>query len=102
MLAAMVAFMLVTAQAGNSPAEDWAAWRARRSASLGSSNGWTTLVGLHWLREGRNFAGSDPTNNVVFPAGRAPASVGIFVRAGRSVQFEATPRHRSDAGGQGP
>ena len=29
-------------------------WRQKREASLKASDGWLTLTGLHWLREGRN------------------------------------------------
>lgn len=35
--------------------------------------GWLSLVGLHWLRPGRNRVGSDPTNEVALPSG-APLS----------------------------
>jgi uncharacterized protein (DUF1684 family) len=72
-----------------SPPADWLAWQAKRKESVAGTNGWTTLVGLHWLLEGRNFAGSNPTNQVVLPGKRAAASVGSFVRAGRKVRFEA-------------
>lgn len=73
-----------------SPAE-WRAWQARRAVSIGGTNGWATLVGLPWLAEGASTAGSDPTNDVVFPAGRTPGQVGVFVRQGKSVQFLAAP-----------
>jgi uncharacterized protein (DUF1684 family) len=74
-----------------SPPADWLAWQAKRKESVAGTNGWTTLVGLHWLLEGRNSAGSDPTNHVVLPRTRAAANVGSFVRAGRDVRFEAAP-----------
>ncbi|HRI15913.1 MAG TPA: DUF1684 domain-containing protein [Verrucomicrobiota bacterium] len=74
-----------------SPPKDWIEWQAKRRESVAGTNGWTTLVGRHWLREGMNFAGADPTNQAVLPAGRSPTSLGRFVRAGRSVRFEAAP-----------
>lgn len=72
------------------PAE-WTAWQAKRHESIAGTNGWATLVGLHWLQEGANTAGSAPTNDVVFPEGRAPGAAGVFVRSGKAVQFIAAP-----------
>ncbi len=68
---------------------DWTAWQARRTESIGGTNGWTTLIGLHWLKEGPSSAGGDPTNHVVIASVRAPADLGTFTRAGTSVWFEA-------------
>src|SRR5438552_1527614 len=70
---------------------DWIAWQAKRRESVAGSNGWTTLVGLHWLQEGPNFAGSDPTNHVVLPRERAASNIGQFFRKGPTVRFEAVP-----------
>lgn len=77
--------------AGPEPPADWLDWQAQRRKSVAGTNGWTTLVGLHWLVEGMNTAGSDATNQVVLPPGRAPANVGRFLRSGASVLFEAAP-----------
>ena len=71
--------------------EDWLVWRAKRREAIAGTNGWATLVGRHWLKEGRNFAGSSPTNGAVLPINRAPANVGVFTRAGRTVRYEAAP-----------
>jgi uncharacterized protein len=70
---------------------DWLAWQTKRRESIAGTNGWTTLVARHWLGEGRNFAGSDPTNHAVLPAERVPGSIGTFIRSGQSVRFEAAP-----------
>lgn len=69
--------------------EDWRAWRVARHQSIAGTNGWTTLVGRHWLEEGPNTAGAAVTNQVVFPAGRVADRVGVFHRRGKSVRFEA-------------
>ncbi|MBL9176200.1 MAG: DUF1684 domain-containing protein [Verrucomicrobiales bacterium] len=69
---------------------DWVTWKARRTESLAGTNGWTTLVGLHWLKEGTNSAGSAPTNDVLLPAGRSAPEIGQFIRTGDSVQFIAS------------
>ncbi len=54
------------------------AWRAERLARLTAADGWLTLTGLFWLRPGANRFGSDPGNEVVLPAGRAPAVAGTL------------------------
>ncbi len=54
------------------------AWRAERLARLTAADGWLTLTGLFWLRPGANRFGSDPGNEVVLPAGRAPGVAGTL------------------------
>jgi len=34
-------------------------WHQKRIERLKDENGWLTLVGLHWLKEGENSFGSD-------------------------------------------
>ena len=41
-----------------------------------TERGWLGLVGLFWLRDGENRIGSDPTNDIVLPAG-VPEHIGI-------------------------
>jgi uncharacterized protein len=61
-------------------------WRAARLAELKSDNGWLTVVGLFWLKEGSNRIGSDSTNEIVLPAGSAPKRVGMIdFRQGRTT-----------------
>ena len=48
---------------------DDAAWRAERRQDLLRPDGWTSLVGLHWLAPGENRFGSDPALPVPMPAG---------------------------------
>lgn len=76
--------------AQGSPAA-WLAWQKARHESIAGTNGWTTLISRYWLPEGRTHAGSDPTNQLVLPSGRASASVGVFSRNGKTVRFEAAP-----------
>ena len=73
------------------PPTDWVAWQARRTESIGGPNGWTTLVGLHWLNEGDNSAGRAAINQVVLASDGVPAFVGTFTRKGDSVTFTAAP-----------
>jgi uncharacterized protein (DUF1684 family) len=100
---ALWTFRLMAAEPLPTPASapaDWLAWQAKRRESIAGTNGWATLVGLHWLAEGPNYAGSDPTNNAVLPVGRAPAAVGTFTRDGQSVTFAAAPGVSATANGQ--
>lgn len=45
------------------------AWRSERLAKLRKPDGWLTLVGLHFLKEGANSVGRDPGNDVVLAVG---------------------------------
>jgi uncharacterized protein len=53
-------------------------WRDERLTELKSDDGWLTVVGLFWLKEGRNRIGSDSANEVVLPAGSAPKQLGVL------------------------
>jgi uncharacterized protein (DUF1684 family) len=64
-----------------------AKFRADREKSLVSENGWTTVVGLSWLKEGDNLAGSDPKTDVALPAS-LPAQVGVFTLKSGHVRFQ--------------
>ncbi len=50
-------------------------WQKQRDEKLRKPDSWLTLVGLFWLREGRNTIGSGGTNDFVLPAGSSPAAV---------------------------
>lgn len=52
-------------------------WRADREASLRAPDGWLSVAGLFFLKEGRNTFGSDRANDVVLPPS-APAQAGWF------------------------
>ena len=81
------------------PPSDWIHWQQQRHESIAGPNGWTTLVSLYWLGEGATSVGADPTNQLVLPRGRAPASAGIFFRNGTSVRFQAAPGVDATSGG---
>ena len=53
-------------------------WRAEKEAELKSDNGWLTVAGLFWLKEGVNRFGTDASNEIVLPEGSAPAKAGEF------------------------
>jgi uncharacterized protein len=71
---------------------DWEAWRAKRLESLRREDGWLTLVGLFWLEEGENTFGSDPSNRIVFPSGKAPTRMGSILLRGGVVSVSVDPR----------
>jgi uncharacterized protein (DUF1684 family) len=66
-------------------------WRAQREAHLKADGGWLTVAGLFWLHEGDNHFGTDPLNDIVLPAGSAPAQAGTFeFRGGKTTIHPST------------
>lgn len=65
-------------------------WRERRLARLRAPDGWLSLVGLHWLREGEATVGSSPSSDVVLPAS-SPARVGTIVVEGERAVARFDP-----------
>src|SRR5258706_1648920 len=63
-------------------------WRAERWASLKSEDGWLTLVGLFWLKEGENKFGSDPGNEIVLPQTKIVPRAGLFILKDGAVRIE--------------
>lgn len=53
-------------------------WRKEREQRLKAPDGWLTVAGLFWLKEGENRAGSDPAYEIVLPDKRAPRRLGVF------------------------
>jgi uncharacterized protein len=62
-------------------------FRADREKSLVAEDGWTSVVGLAWLKEGDNRAGSDPKAEVELPPS-LPAQVGVFTLKSGKVHFQ--------------
>ena len=74
-----------------SHAEEVERWKAERLASLKSEEGWLSLVGLYWLKEGENRFGSDPSTDIPLPAGKAPSIAGsLWLRDG-AVRLDVRP-----------
>ena len=46
-------------------------WRAQRLARLSTPDGWLTLIGLHFLKDGDNTVGSAKDNDIVLAKGPA-------------------------------
>jgi uncharacterized protein (DUF1684 family) len=66
-------------------------WKSKRLASLKGEDGWLSLVGLHWLKEGENRLGSDPSSEVLLPKGKAPGVAGSIFLNGGATRIEARP-----------
>jgi uncharacterized protein (DUF1684 family) len=62
-------------------AAEFAEFRKFREDRLRLPTSWLTLVGLYWLHEGENSAGSAPTAEIVFPPS-LPTGLGTFVVPG--------------------
>jgi uncharacterized protein len=68
-------------------AKEEADWRAQREARLRAPDGWLSVAGLFWLREGTTALGSDPQSDIVLPKG-APQHVGKLRMQSGVVTFE--------------
>jgi uncharacterized protein (DUF1684 family) len=75
-------------------------WRAKRLAGLKGEDGWLSLIGLFWLKEGENRFGSDPTGEIVLPDGKAPRHAGTLRLAAGKVTLDAGPDAKITSKGQ--
>lgn len=66
-------------------AADQQAWRDQRKADLTRPEGWTSLIGLHWLDPGAHYLGSDPDNGIQLAMG--PAHLGMIEVKGNALRF---------------
>jgi hypothetical protein len=71
----------------NAYAKEIDQWRAQRLSDLTSENGWLSLIGLFWLKEGPNTFGSNVANDIVLP--KVPPHAGKFVLTNGVVTFDA-------------
>lgn len=76
-------------QAAEAKAQAFAAgervWRDERRAKLTQPEGWTSLIGLHWVEEGKHYFGSDADNGIRLAAG--PAHVGMISLEDGRIRF---------------
>lgn len=73
-----------------SPAEahDLLQWRTERARTLSAPDGWLTLVGLEWLKPGKNSIGLAPDSQVRLK-GRAPQHLGVIDVEGSQLRLLA-------------
>ena len=62
--------------ASDSRQRDELAWRDKRAARLQAPEGWLSLIGLEWLKEGDNSFGSAQDNRIQLQKG--PAHIGVI------------------------
>jgi uncharacterized protein (DUF1684 family) len=67
------------------------AWRQHREDNLRSENGWLTVAGLFWLKEGASTMGTGKGNNFALPPDSAPEKVGTFNFHSGKTEFTAAP-----------
>ncbi len=60
-------------------------WRIQRQEKLTQPDGWTSLIGLHWLTLPSHYVGSSARSGIRLAAG--PDSLGMFTRDGQRVFF---------------
>ncbi len=64
-------------------------WRMQRQERLTQPDGWTSLIGLHWLTLKSHYVGSSPRSGIRITLG--PESLGMFTRDGQKVFFTPEP-----------
>jgi uncharacterized protein (DUF1684 family) len=81
-IALFVAFALSSTAPGASTDDSaWQteleSWRAQRATNLQAPEGWLSLIGLDWLKDGDNTFGADADNRLQIGA-KIPAHVGVI------------------------
>jgi hypothetical protein len=66
-------------------------WRQQHEQNLRSDDGWLTVVGLFWLKEGVNTVGTGAGNSFALPPHSAPEQVGAFEFHGGRTVFRSAP-----------
>ena len=75
-------------------------WRTARLTAVTGTDGWTTLVGLYWLKPGASRFGSAADNELELTSAGIPSHVGTFAFDGKSVSFTAAPGAGVMSGGK--
>lgn len=74
------------------PSYDLAAltkFRGDRETTLKRDSGWLTVAGLHFLNQGDNRVGSDPSNDIVLDFRTVPKHIGVISVDGKNVRIKA-------------
>jgi len=90
LLLSVLSFFLLQASSPSYQAEI-EQWRHRREERLKAEDGWLTLVGRFWLKEGENTIGAGAGNTIVLPKGSAPGKVGVIGFHNGNTAFRAAP-----------
>jgi uncharacterized protein (DUF1684 family) len=87
---ASVAAVTAGPQASDAYRKDVEDWRAHRVERLKAPNGWLSLVGLDWLKDGANKIGSAKDNTIVIA--KAPAHLGTITLDRGKATLSLDPR----------
>jgi uncharacterized protein (DUF1684 family) len=68
------------------------AWQQKRLQGLKEKDGWLSLAGLFWLKQGKNTFGSNKDNILVIEEVKAPAQIGTFFWEKDEVRFSASEK----------
>ena len=74
-------------------------WQSDRIATLTKQDGWLSLIGLYWLKEGENKFGSSEANPIRLPKNRAPLVAGTLWLENGQVRMTAHPAVEITVGG---
>ncbi len=86
-----MAILSAIAETGASYTAQVQQWREQREAALKADDGWLTVTGLLWLKDGANRIGSDPSSDILLSDRIAPPHLGTLNIHGESASFEAAP-----------
>jgi uncharacterized protein len=64
-------------------------FRADRETTLKRDDNWLTVAGLHFLNQGANRVGSDPSNDIVLDFASVPKHIGVITVDGTNVRIRA-------------
>lgn len=78
--------LLVFAFAQNSFEAENRKWREKRNEELRAEDGWLSVAGLFWLKEGSNSFGSGKGMSIVLPS--APENIGTLELAGGVIKLK--------------
>ena len=73
-------------------------WRSQRVERLKAPGGWLSLIGLHWLKDGKNTVGSAKDNDIVLNAG--PAHLGVITLKDGKATIELDPKSAATIDGK--
>ena len=91
----MITTLLLAAAIAHSPSKDFKAdttkWRTDYANVLLRPEGWLSVAGLYWLKEGVNTVGSAEECEVRLPTYSSPPMAGNFTRTGEKVKLTVFP-----------
>lgn len=83
--AATAASAAAARQAEAAFASEQQVWRDQRQADLTKPDGWTSLIGLHWIDPGAHYLGSDADNGIRLAMG--PGHLGMIDLKNGKLRF---------------